>query len=95
MKSAYELAMERLSKSDPGSSKPLTAAQRARLAEVDKVYKGKIAEREIFLRQQLERALTGTDADEVEKIRKQMASEKSRLEEDRETEKDRIRAGNA
>jgi hypothetical protein len=87
--------MERLSKSDPGSSKPLTAAQRARLAEVDKVYKGKIAEREIFLRQQLERALTGTDADEVEKIRKQMASEKSRLEEDRETEKDRIRAGNA
>jgi hypothetical protein len=93
MKSAYELAMERLSKSDPSSSKPLTAPQRARLAEVDKVYKGKIAEREIFLRQQLERALTGTDADEVEKIRKQIASEKSRLEEDREAEKDRIRSG--
>ena len=93
MKSAYELAMERLSKSDPASSKPFTAAQRSRLAEVDKVYKGKIAEREIFLRQQLERALSGTDADEVEKIRKQMASEKSRLEEDREAEKDRIRGG--
>jgi hypothetical protein len=93
MKSAYELAMERLSKSDPGTSKPLTASQRARLAEVDKVYQGKVAEREIFLRQQLEKALTGRDADEVDKIRKQIASEKSRLEEDRETEKDRIRAG--
>jgi hypothetical protein len=93
MKSAYELAMERLSKSDPSSSKPLTPAQRTQLAEIDKVYQGKIAEREIFLRQQLERALGGTDADEVEKIRKQMASEKSRLEEDREAEKDRIRSG--
>ena len=95
MKSAYELAMERLSKSDPSSSKPLTAAQRTRLAEVDKLYQGKIAEREIFLRQQLDQALTGTDADEVDKIRKQMASEKARLEEDRETEKDRIRGGKA
>jgi hypothetical protein len=93
MKSAYELAMERLSKSDPGSSKPLSAAQRAKLAEIDKVYKGKVAEREIFLRQQLERALSGTDADEVEKITKQIASEKSRLEEDRESEKDRVRSG--
>jgi hypothetical protein len=92
MKSAYELAMERLSKSDPGSSKPLTAEKRARLAEIDKVYRGKIAEREIFLRQQLEKALTGQDAEEVSKISKQMASEKVRLEEEREAEKDRVRS---
>jgi hypothetical protein len=91
MKSAYELAMERLSKSDAGSRKVLTAEQRSRLAEIDRVYKGKVAEREIFLKQQLDRALIGTDADEVEKIRKQMASEKARLEEDREAEKDAVR----
>jgi hypothetical protein len=95
MKSAYELAMERLSKSDPQSSKALTAAQRSSLAEVDKVYMGKIAEREIFLKQQLEKALAGRDADEVDKIRKQMASERSRLEEEREAEKDRVRSGRA
>ena len=93
MKSAYELAMERLSKSDPASSKPVTAAQRAKLAAIDKVYQGKIAEREIFLKQQLEQALTGQDADEVAKIRKQIGSEKLRLEEDREAEKDRVRSG--
>ena len=92
MKSAYELAMERLSKSDPGSSKPLTAEKRAKLAEIDKVYKGKVAEREIFLRQQLDKAMTGHDAEEVSKISKQMASEKSRLEEDREAEKDKVRS---
>lgn len=91
MKSAYELAMERLSKSDPGSSRSLTPQQRTKLAEVDRVFQGRIAEREIFLKQRLEQALGGRDADEVEKIRKQIASEKSRLEEERESEKDRIR----
>ena len=95
MKSAYELAMERLSKSDPDAQKPLTPRQKARLAEVDKLYQGKIAEREIFLRQTLEKALTGPDAEEVAKIRAQIASERARLEEDREAEKDRVRAGQA
>ncbi len=93
MKSAYELAMERLSKSDPGSSQPITPEKRAKLADVDRLYQGKIAEREIFLKQRLEQALAGRDADEVDKVRKQIASEKVRLEEDREAEKDRIRSG--
>jgi len=93
MKSAYELAMERLSKSDPSSSAPVTPEQRKRLADIDRLYQGKIAEREIFLRQQLERALAGRDADEVDKVRKQIASEKARLEEGREAEKDRVRSG--
>jgi hypothetical protein len=92
MKSSYELAMERLSKSDPSSVQTLTPEQRAKLADVDRVYQGRIAEREIFLRQRLEQALAGQDADEVEKIRKQIASEKARLEEDRESEKDKIRS---
>ncbi len=92
MKSAYELAMERLSKSDPGSSRPLTAAQRAKLAEVDRVYQGKLAEREIFLRQQLDQALAAQNAEEADKIRKQISSEKARIEDEKESEKERIRA---
>jgi hypothetical protein len=92
MKSAYELAMERLSKSDPAASRPMTPEQRTKLAEVDRLYQGKVAEREIFLRQQLEQALAARNAEEVDKIRKQISSEKARLEEDRESEKDRIRA---
>jgi hypothetical protein len=93
MKSAYELAMERLSKSDPQSSRALTPEKRAKLADVDRVFLGRIAERDIFLKQRLEQALSGTDAEEVDKIRKQIASERARLEEERESEKDRIRAG--
>ena len=92
MKSAYELAMERLSKSAPSSTRPLTAEQRAKLAEVDRVYQGKVAEREIFLKQRLEQALAAQNAEDVEKIRKQISSEKARLEEERESDKDRIRS---
>ena len=93
MKSAYELAMERLSKSDPNSSKPLTPEQKGRLAEIDRVYQGKLAEREIFLKKQLNDALADQKADEVQKIQKQIASERARLEEDREAEKERVRRG--
>ena len=90
MKSAYELAMERLAKSEPASA-PLTAEKKARLAEIDRVYQGRIAEREIFLKRQLETALADQKADEAEKIRQQLSSERARREEDREAEKERVR----
>jgi len=90
MKSAYELAMERLAKSDP-SSAPLTAEKKARLAEIDRVYQGKVAEREIFLKQKLQSALGARNLDEADKIRQEIASEKARLEAEREDEKERVR----
>ena len=91
MKSAYELAMERLAKSDPDAGRPLSAAKKARLAEIDAVYKGRIAEREIFLKQQLDAALAEAKYEEIEKIKKQIAAERARLEEEREEEKERVR----
>ena len=92
MKSAYELAMERLDKSAPATA-PLTRAQKARLAEIDRVFQGKIAEREIFLQQQLAAALTAQKFDEADQVRKQIAGEKVRLEEEREAEKEQVRRG--
>lgn len=91
MKSAYELAMERLAKSDPVPSRPLTPEQKARLAEIDRVYQGKWAEREIFLRKQLDDALAAQKFEELEKIKQQLANERLRIEEEREEEKDRVR----
>ena len=91
MKSAYELAMERLDQSDPSSKQPLSDEQKARLAEIDIVYQGKLAEREIFLQQKLESALASGNAEEADQIRAQISSEKCRLEEEREAEKDRVR----
>lgn len=93
MKSAYELAMERLAKSDPSSSTPLTAEQKSRLAEIDRVYKGKLAEREIFLKKQLDEALSEQKFEDVEKIKQQLSSERARFEEEREAEKESVRRG--
>lgn len=93
MKSAYELAMERLAKSDPEGSKPLTPEQKQRLADIDQVYRGKLAEREIFLKKQLNDALAAQNAEEAQKVEKQLASERVRIEEEREEEKERVRHG--
>ena len=90
MKSAYELAMERLAKSDPSASRPLTPEQKARLAEIDRLYQGKLAEREIFLKKQLEEALSAQKFEDAEKIKQQLASERARIDEEREDEKERI-----
>lgn len=90
MKSAYELAMERLAKSEP-KEKPLTAAQKSRLAEIDTVFKGKWAEREVFLKGQLDKALADGDAEAAEQVRTQLARAKVSLEEEREEEKERVR----
>lgn len=91
MKSAYELAMERLAKSDPTANKPLTPEKKQQLGEIDRVYQGKIAEREIFLKQQLDAALGSQQFDEADKLRQQISREKARLEEERDEEKDKIR----
>ena len=45
MKSAYELAMERMG---GGDDNPLTDEQKEQIAEIDTKYKAKIAERKIF-----------------------------------------------
>jgi competence protein ComEC len=91
MKSAYELAMERLQKSDPDADVKLTDEQKAQLADVTRVYEGKIAEREIFLKQRLAEARTAGNAEDFESISKQLVSERARLEEEREDAKNEIR----
>ena len=91
MKSAYELAMERLAKSDPAAGRALTPALKARLAELDAIYKGKLAEREIFLKQKLNEALAAGNREEAGKIRAQATQERARLEEEREAEKEKSR----
>ena len=92
MKSSYELAMERLAAKE-GASKPLSDAQRAQLAELDEKYRAKIAEREIFLNQKLVEANAKGQFKDAEAIRKQLSSERVRLEEEREAAKERVRKG--
>ena len=88
MKSAYELAMERMG---GGDDKPLTDNQKEKIAEIDSKYKAKIAERKIFLEKSLTDAQAQGNGDEIELIRRQLNDEIADLEDKSESEKDKIR----
>lgn len=90
MKSAYELAMERLEKSAP--SMQLSDEQKVQLAEIDSTYKARIAEKELFLQGQIRDASVSGASEELEKLEKQLAMEIRRLQEDCEEKKTKLRA---
>jgi len=90
MKSAYELAMERLEKASPSIS--LTEDQKKEIAEVDSTYRAKIAEKEVFLKDQIRKAQNAGNSEEVESLENQLASEIRRLREDCEAKKEKLRA---
>jgi hypothetical protein len=90
MKSAYELAIERLEKSAP--TVQLTDAQKAQIAEIDSTYKGRIAEKELFLREKIRDTRMAENYPEMEKLEAQLATELQRLQKDREEKKTKLRA---
>jgi predicted S18 family serine protease len=90
MKSAYELAMERLQKTSPSIS--LTEEQKKGLADVDSKYRAKIAEKEVFLKDQIRKAQGAGKFDEAQSLEKQLASEIRRLQEECEAKKEKLRA---
>ena len=90
MKSAYELAMERLEKKAP--SVLLTEEQKQQIAEIDSTFKALIAERELFLKGEIDKATAAGSSDEVESLRKQLTIEVRRLQEDAEDKKEKLRA---
>jgi hypothetical protein len=90
MKSAYEIAMERLEKQSPSSK--LTDEQRSQLAEIDSLYKSKAAERELLLADQIRQERAAGKPAEVEKLQQQLSSELRRLTEECESKKENIRA---
>ncbi len=93
MKSAYELAMERLKAADGEATPELTPAQKKQLADINQRYKAKLAEREIFLNQQIAAARAAGNAEEFEKLNVQLRRERTSIEEDREDEKNKVRRG--
>ncbi len=91
MKTAYELAMERLSKSAPVAK--LSEQQKKDLAELDSKYAAKVAEREIFLKGELEKAAAKNDFEAYQQLEKQMVSDRKTLHAELEEKKDKVRQG--
>lgn len=82
--------MERLEKKTP--SLALTGEQKEQIAEIDSTFKARIAEKELFLRDQITKALTAGNNEEAESLQKQLSIDIQRLQEDAETKKDQLRA---
>ncbi len=77
MKSAYELAMERLEKKAPTIK--LTEKQKAEIAEINSLYGSKIAERETFLQGEIVKEKARGDLAAVAQIQDQLSREVRRL----------------
>jgi hypothetical protein len=90
MKSAYELAMQRLEQQSP--THKLTEQQKTEIAEIDAIFKAKIAEREVFLQDQLSKARFGGNDAEAAEIEDQLARELRRLQQDCEEKKEKVRS---
>jgi hypothetical protein len=91
MKSAYELAMERLNKSAPAVA--VTGEQKKQLAELDSRYSAKIAEREIFLKDERAAAAAKGDFEAVAQLEKQLISVRKSLQVELEEKKEKVRKG--
>lgn len=87
MKSAYELAMERLNKTAP--TVKLNARQKAELAELDAKYAALVAGREIALNSEI--AKVADDPDQTNALREQLAHERKKLQAELEEKKERVR----
>lgn len=88
MKSAYELAMERLEKEKP-SGPPMSDEQKKAIAEINEKYEAKIAQAKIMANQELISAQG--DYQVAEQIQARLRNDIQKLEEEREYKKQQVR----
>lgn len=91
MKSAYELAMERLNQQSPVLK--LNAEQKKQLAELDSRYAARIAEREIGMQSAIAHATREGKFEEVQELEQQLVAEKKKLHAELEEKKEQVRNG--
>ena len=82
--------MERLEKKAP--SLALTDEQKQQIAEIDSTFKARIAERELFLKDQIGRAQESGNLEEADSLQKQLTIDLRRLQEDAAVKKEKLRA---
>jgi hypothetical protein len=89
MKSAYELAMERLSKASP--TVKLSEEQKHQIADLESQCAAKIAERELLLQGEIVKAVNKGDAEAMAQLEKQLVSDRKSLRADFEEKKEKVR----
>jgi hypothetical protein len=93
MKSAYDLAMEKLAAKLPPSGPTLTRGQKVKLAKLDDLYKAKTAERELDLKPRIAAAQGKGDTEAAQKLEEILRAEIAKLHTKLEEEKEKVRRG--
>ncbi len=81
--------MERLEKQTPSAT--LTPEQKEQIAEVESLAQSKIAEKDLFLKEQMAKALATGDLVSAQQLEQQLANEIRRIQADAEERKNTIR----
>jgi hypothetical protein len=81
--------MERLGKTSPVVK--LTEAQKKEIAELESKCVAQIADREFFLKGQIEKAIEKGDAEAVQQLEKQLLSDRKTLRAECEEKKEKVR----
>ncbi len=89
MKSAYELAMERLNKTSP--TVKITDAQKRKIADLDSKCQAKVAEREIGLKAEIVQVAQREDFEAVEKLEQRLVLERKAIQAEFEDKKEAVR----
>lgn len=88
MKSAYEKALERFGQL---KIEKLTNEQKQQLAELEILYKSKLAERELMLKNEKNKAIEAGDFEKYQQVEAQLISDRKRIKEELEIKKEEIR----
>ena len=91
MKTAYELAMEKLQ--DEAPIPKLSDEQKAEIAELDNLYQSKLAEREVFLGGKIEEAKLIGDLEAHQQLERELSSDRKTLAAELEEKKEAVRSG--
>jgi transcription initiation factor IIF auxiliary subunit len=92
IKSSYELALERLGGIRESA---LSEDQKKQLAEVQRIYESKIAEKKIVLEEQIVAARRRGDAEAMQKLQEDLIAEVAALRQEMEREREKVRQGKA
>lgn len=91
MKTAYELAMERLASKEP--ERRVTPEQKKQLAGIDETYRAKVAERETFLGAKIAAAKAVGASEEATVLQEELARDLRGIREEWDQKKEKARAG--
>ena len=92
-KTAYEIILERLKKKDQEEGveeRPATGEQKARIAELRKVYEARLAEREILYQSSRRKA---ADLEELDKLEEEYRRDRERITSERDRKVEEARSG--